>query len=521
VATHNSRAERQIEGETTLEHLIADPRNARRHPDRNIAMIQTALEEVGAARSLVIDEQNVILAGNGVHQAAERAGLTKVRIVETDGDTIVAVRRSGLTDQQKQRLALFDNRAAELAQWDVDALLELRAAGLALEPLWTADELCELLGDEQTAVPGLTDPEAIPKPRSTSIVMGDLFELGAHRLLCGDTTDPDAVRRVLDGRICTMHHVDPPYGMGKEADGIANDNIYGAELDAFQMRWWRAWLPGLTPNGSAYVWGNAPDLWRLWWTGGLAAQKDLLVRNEIVWDKGSACGMASDLAHCYAPATERCLFLMRGPQFLGNQNKDDYWEGYEPLRTWLVAERDRAGWTIADIHRITGTQMAGHWFGQSQFQPISRHHYHLLAAAAAGSAFAEPYDDLFDRMFGGVRDGGNAHRRQLAERVREARSFFDNTHDVMTDVWQFPRVVGEERFGHATPKPVAMVARALKSSSRIGDVIGVPFAGTGPEIIAAEQFGRACCAIEIEPAYCQIVIDRWEAFTGQHARKLA
>lgn len=483
-------------------------------------MITTALEEVGAARSLVIDEHNVILAGNGVRQAAERVGLTKVRIVETDGDTLIAVRRSGLTDDQKRRLALYDNRAGELAEWDVDTLIALQAEGLNLGELWTADELCDLLAQESAPTPGLTEPDAIPEPRPTSIALGDLFELGSHRLLCGDTTDPDTVRRVVSVRRCTLVHADPPYGMGKEADGIANDNLFGAELDAFQLRWWRAWLPVIAANASAYIWGNAPELWRLWWSGGLADQKDLLVRNEIVWDKVSASGMAWAGQYCYATATERCLFLMRGPQFLGNQNKDEYWEGYEPLRTWLVGERTRAGWTAADVRRITHTHMSGHWFGRSQFVPISRKHYELLATAAAGAAFTESYDDLFDRLFGGVRQGGNAHRRQLADRVREARSFFDNAHEAMTDVWQFPRVVGDERYGHATPKPVAMVARAMKSSSQAGDVIAVPFAGTGPEIIAAEQFGRVCCAVEIEPSYCQIVIDRWEAFTGQRARKV-
>lgn len=341
-----------------------------------------------------------------------------------------------------------------------------------------------------------------------------------HRIICGDTTDAEVVRRLVDGYTLVLLHADPPYGMGKEADGVANDNQYGPVLDAFQMTWLRTWLQVLAPNGSAYIWGIAPDLWRLWYVGGLSAEPDLIVRNEIVWAKGSGFGMSSGWNHSYPPETERCLFVMRGQQFLGNQNKDDYWDGYEPLRRHLESERDKAGWKNGDVNRLTGTQMAGHWFSKSQFYPIAREHYDTLRTAANGRAFSEPYDDLYSRLFGDVKDGGNAHRRELAAQLRATRTFFDNTHDTMTDVWKFPRVVGAERFGHATPKPVAMVARALLSSSPAGAIVGVPFAGTGPEFIAAEQHSRRAVGAEINPQYCQIVIDRWQAFTGKRARKL-
>src|SRR5512146_1681611 len=100
--------------------LRPDPRNARKHNPRNIGMIEDALHEVGAARSIVIDEDGTILAGNGVVEAAASAGIERVRVVDADGETIVAVRRKGLTDAQKQRLALFDNRAAETAERDAD-----------------------------------------------------------------------------------------------------------------------------------------------------------------------------------------------------------------------------------------------------------------------------------------------------------------------------------------------------------------------------------------------------------------
>lgn len=126
-----------------LSDLTPDPRNARRHTDRNVGMIRDALAEVGAARSIVIDERGVILAGNATAKAATEAGL-KLQVVDADGQSIVAVRRSNLTAKQKARLALFDNRAAEEAEWDVDVLSGLKDDGL-LDGMWSSEELDALL----------------------------------------------------------------------------------------------------------------------------------------------------------------------------------------------------------------------------------------------------------------------------------------------------------------------------------------------------------------------------------------
>lgn len=130
---------------TTLAALTADPQNRRAHGDANLAMIATALKEVGAARSIVIDEGATILAGNGVVQAAKSAGLTKLRVVEAAGDEIIAVRRVGLTAAQKRALALYDNRTAELATWNLEQLLADQAAGLDLVS-WFSDVDLTALG---------------------------------------------------------------------------------------------------------------------------------------------------------------------------------------------------------------------------------------------------------------------------------------------------------------------------------------------------------------------------------------
>lgn len=129
----------------TLADLRPDPRNARRHTPRNVGMIEQALREVGAARSIVIDETGTVLAGNATIEAAAAAGIERVRVVETDGNEIVAVQRTGLSPTQKTRLALYDNRAAELAEWEVDTLKDLEADDFA--GIFFEEEIDKLLAE--------------------------------------------------------------------------------------------------------------------------------------------------------------------------------------------------------------------------------------------------------------------------------------------------------------------------------------------------------------------------------------
>ena len=491
--------------------LVPYARNARTHTKSQISKLAASIREWGWTMPVLVDEKNGIIAGHGRVLAAE--------LLEIDSVPVMVAR--GWTKAQKQAYAIADNRLALDAGWDNNAL------ALELGELQALDFDLSLTGFEDKEVQGLLfagdDPLAGANPELPDVEeiviskTGDVWLMGEHRLLCGDSTRADDVSRLMndDGAVCII--ADPPYGMGKEREGIANDNLYREKLDAFQMEWWRAVEDHHVANGSLYIWGNAPDLWRLWYTGGLMLQGELLVRNEIVWNKGAGFGMKSEGSHSFSVGTERCLFLMRGQQFLGNQNKEDYWEGWEPLRKWLLNERKRAGWKVADVNKITGTHMAGHWFGKSQFQPISEAHYKVLRDKADGSAFVEDYDALFGRLFPDAREGGNEHRRNLSEQIRESRTWFNNTHDAMTDVWGYGRVHGEDRFGHATPKPVAMLGRAVKSSVDEGGLVLDPFCGTGTVIIAAELLGRRCYALEIEPAYVDVAVRRWQEQAGQAA----
>jgi ParB family chromosome partitioning protein len=137
--------------ETSISHikdLVADPENRRKHNPRNLGMVVDALHQVGAARSIVIDEDNVILAGNGVTEAAAEAGITNVQVVEVDGTTLVAVRRRGLTVEQKRALAIYDNRTADLAEWNAEQLQADAIAGLPLHPWFTDEEAAKLLASQ-------------------------------------------------------------------------------------------------------------------------------------------------------------------------------------------------------------------------------------------------------------------------------------------------------------------------------------------------------------------------------------
>ncbi len=133
--------------------LVADPQNRRKHPARNVDLLVAALKDVGAARSIVIDERNEVLAGNGLLEAAQQTGISRVKVVDADGDTIIAVRRTGLTTAQKRDLALYDNRTAELAEWDVEQLKADQLQGVDLAPFFSDQELATLLQGGPAAVP--------------------------------------------------------------------------------------------------------------------------------------------------------------------------------------------------------------------------------------------------------------------------------------------------------------------------------------------------------------------------------
>jgi len=234
---------------TKLNQLTLDPKNARTHDRRNLDAIKQSISEVGPGRSIVIDENDVILAGNGVTQAAIEAGLTKLRIIDAEPDTIMAVRVTGLTDEQKTRLALFDNRASELGAWDARVLSEINRddpeamKGMFDKPEWA--ELMKQVKPEPAPDPGPQIDRAAELQGKWSTRLGQLWRIpslatpGAeHRIICGDCTDRDVVARVMGGEKAALAPVDPPYNVGFDYDGeTVDDSKTSKKHEEFARSW--------------------------------------------------------------------------------------------------------------------------------------------------------------------------------------------------------------------------------------------------------------------------------------------
>ena len=357
-----------------------------------------------------------------------------------------------------------------------------------------------------------TVPEGIQVREGVEI--GSIWALGRHRIMCADSIVEANVRELLGDRQAVLIHADPPYGMGKEKDGVLNDNLYRDKLDSFQMKWWKACRGFVTDNASAYIWGNAEDLWRLWYSGGLKNSERLTFRNQVVWDKKYGQGMLTEEFRMYPTATEHCLFFVLGEQGFNN-NADMFFDGWTEIFEWLQEQKGIMKWTNSNIHKILGVGdkgggLASHYLGKSQWMLPTEPHYKKLQNAANGNAFKREYDDL---------------KREYDDLKREwcsTRAYFDNTHENMTDVWEYPRVQGEERWSHATPKPVDMISRIYKSSSPDDGIIYSPFLGSGTDIIAAQKIegDRAVYGMELSLEYIEIILQRWEKFANIPAKRI-
>lgn len=482
----------------------------------------------GNQRSKVIDIENCEIVIVEQYDEPTATGTVAIGYVVWEGEKL-NYRRVDWDEKQCEKANITANKLG--GTWDFDILSnEFDFVDLVEE---YGFEEWELVGkdepekDDQNGEP-ITAPkeaeqseedgyEKDPNTINTDIVEGDLIEIigdnGAyHRVMCGDSTRTDHVEKLMNGAKAVLMHADPPYGMGKQSDGVANDNLYREQLDAFQLLWISAFLDHLTENASLYIWGNDYELWRLWFRGGLAEldNGNLNVINLIAWVKvykvennqPDAVGINSDLMRTYPPATEKALFLMRGIQEMPI-NSEDYWEGWEPIRSYLEGEAKKMKWKNKKVQELCGVQMYSHWFTKSQFVLIPQDHYETLQAAAQGKAFNKPYDEIAGDS-NGIKKEFEKHKQAFFD----SRAYFNNTHAPMTDVWQYPRVSGDDRPNHATPKPIATAERAIKTSSPHGAVIVEPFLGSGTTLLAANNTERQLYAMELQPKYVAMSIDR-------------
>jgi DNA modification methylase len=365
--------------------LIPYARNSRTHSEAQVTKIAASIKEFGFLNPVIVDGENGIVAGHGRVMAAKKLGMDEVPVVEA----------SHLTESQRRAYVIADNRLALDAGWDDELLrvefAELEEVGFDLELTgFTLDEIKAL--EPEQLIEGLTDEDAVPEvPETPKTVLGDVWVLGRHRLMCGDSTSIDAVERLMAGQKADMVFTDPPYnvafnGRSGKHDVIKNDNLPEAEFDRFIDEVCNT-IRTIGP-AAYYVWCN--------WEFYGALQGRLPYKACIVWAK-NVFGMGRGYRHQH----EFCLFNGKIDEVVKNES----------------------------------------------------------------------------------------------------------------DLWSIKK---DTNYVHPTQKPVALSVRAFGNHIKLLNVLDL-FGGSGSTLIGAEQTGRNAHVMELDPKYCDVIIKRWQDFTGKQA----
>ncbi len=387
-----------------LDRLLPYAANARTHSDEQVAQIAGSMAEFGFTAPVLVDDRGVLIAGHGRLLAARRLGL----------DAAPVIRLDHLTDAQARAYRLADNKLALNAGWN-DELLSAELARLGEDGFDLAltgfgeDEIAALLnGDREDGdgAAGDGDEDAAPEPLPEPVTKpGDLWILGDHRLLCGNSTVATDVERLLDGAKPHLMVTDPPYGVNYDPSwrndaGVSSTARTGTVSNDDRADWRDAWA--LFPGEVAYVWHAAVHARTV--AESLEAC-GFVIRSQIIWSKPRFVLGRGDYHWMHEP----CLYTVR-------KGKTGHWQG----------ARDQATvWSIAPA---------------------------------------------------GDEDAATVH---------------------------------------GTQKPVEAMRRPIINNSAAGDAVYEPFCGSGTTVIAAETTGRRCLAMELDPAYCDVIVRRWEAFTGR------
>jgi len=467
-----------------IKELKAYEKNNKKHW-KNVDEIVKSIQANTYITPIIVDENYVILAGHG-----RKLAMDKLQIKEAD---VLVV--SWLSETQKRDFRIRDNKLTELSEWDFDNLrIELDELDIP--------ELSDLFKDEEELEEEVEakedDYEAPEGGIETDIVLGDLFEIGEHRLLCGDSTDSDQVAKLMNGEKADMAHNDPPYGMKKENEGVLNDNLNYSDLLDFNKEWIALQFSHLKENGSFYCWGIDEPLMDIYShiLKPYIKEQKATFRNLLTWDKGHGQSQNSELTRSFATADEKCLFVMLGVQGFNN-NADNYFEGFESIRDYLVAQKNKLGWNTDKVVQITGKTSASHYFSKSQWSFPTEEHYNAIRDEANGAAFHKEYDEL------------KKEYDELKKEYYSTRAFFNNTHDNMNNVWHFDRHKRQgDEGGHATPKPIPLCERAIKSSCPDAGLVLDFFLGSGSTMVASHQLKRKCYGMELDQKYCDVIVKR-------------
>jgi DNA modification methylase len=406
-----------------IERVIPYARNPRRNGEA-VAAVAASIAEFGWRQPIVVDEQMVIVAGHTHYEAAKRLGLTSVP---------VHVAR-GLSPAQLRAYRLMDNRLHQNATWD-DDLLKLELADLKLDEFdlsltgFDDDELARLLAEAPTD--GLTDEDDVPEPPAAPVTRrGDLWHMGSHRVLCGDSTSVEDVSRLMSGERAALFATDPPYLV--DYDGTNHPTKKNASP-------------------------RAKNIANKDWSDDYVEQKH--------WDDSS-----------------------RGPQF---------YEAFIRVAIDHAIEDDVAWYCWHASRRQAMLEKV--W---DQFDVL--HHKQIISAKSRPVLTRSVMLWAHEPCLFGWRRG---------KKPRINREGLENW---PTTVWSIPSSEIETR-EHPTSKPVRVFTLPMELHTRPGDLCYEPFGGSGSQFIAGERTGRRVFGLELSEAFCDVIIARWQAYTGKQA----
>jgi DNA modification methylase len=472
--------------------------NPRQISTKQYKDLKESIEKFGVVDPIIINKNMTVIGG---HQRLKVCNDLK----HTEIDCVVL----DLTKEEERELNIRLNKSG--GEFDMDIL----ANEFDVEELkeWGFKEI--ELGLNIDKIGGNIEDDHIPEVKESRVKLGDVWELGKHRLMCGDSTKESDVAKLMNGQKADVAHNDPPYGMKKEKEGVINDNLNFNDLLIFNREWISLQFTFLKDNGGWYCWGIDEPLMDIYSNilKPFIKEQKATFRNLITWDKGHGQSQNSDLTRSYATADEKCLFIMLGVQGFNN-NSDNYFEGFESIRSWLIKEKEKSGLNNKKLRELT-TSTHTHYWSKSQWVFPTKEHYNTIKQASNGKAFNKEYEELKKEY-----EELKKEYEELKKEYYSTRAYFNNTHDNFNNVWHFERHIRQgNEGGHATPKPIPLCERVVKSSCPPKGLVVDFFLGSGSTLIACEKTNRVCYGMELDTKYCDVIIERWQQFTNQKAIK--
>lgn len=490
-----------------IETLKPYEKNAKKHDKTQINNVAESIRQYGFVQPIVVDKDGVIVIGHCRYEAAKVLGMKDVPCVCVDD----------LTEEQVKALRIVDNKSNE-SPWDMDFLIdelaEVDLSAFDFDFSVDDDEETEIVEDEPISTEEDEIPEVEEEVEPTTKI-GDVWQLGRHRLVCGDSTNAETVKKLMNGKTADCVFTDPPYGKKKESDGVLNDNLNYDDLLEFNKKWIPLTFEHLKDMGGWYCWGIDEPLMDIYShiLKPLAIKNEIVIRNYLTWAKHSAFGMKSSLMLSYPRETEKCWFVVKGAYWNSN-NAEFFNYKYQSVVDYLNEQAQFVALNAKKLRELTGVQMWSHWFTHSQFTVIPENHYKKLQKEYnKDGAFLLSYAELRG-LIGFVDD------KKQPEKPYFDLTWFDDGDIPLTDVWRNSITAIKEREntgGHATPKPLKICERGIVTSTKIGEIVLDLFGGSGSTLIACEQLDRTCYMMELAPKYCDVIIKRWENLTGEKA----